>query len=275
MPRILDESTPIRADVPLGLHPDSLLGIGEPLSAEGTLGNNVLAAAREALRSGYDLFGRMNDAERDLQAMADPARRRQHPAEKSGRTELSGDIRMVKGKPTRVVDAEEFIAAAEKAFERVAPTIDRRVAELNGYQTTLATRVATALDHPARKTPEGLALAAEVRSHVKAVKKPDERMKFVVQAIDQGDLPTVAAVLHAQPFLSGLDPVTHETLRARAAAKFAPVDSAQLAATEAAIAHVCNATSGLVKRVGEISALRQVPAAKAALSLKALEGAGR
>lgn len=275
MPRILDESTPIRADVPLTLHPDSLLGIGEPLSVEGTLGTNVLAAAREALRSGYDLFGRMNDAERDLQAMAEPARRRQHAAEKSGRTDYTDNVRMKNGKPTRVVDAEEFITAAEKAFERVAPTIDRRVTELKGYRDTLATRVATALDHPARKTPEGLALAAEVRSHIKAVKKPDERMKFVVDAIDRGDLPTVAAVLHAQPFLAGFDPVTHDTLRARAAAKFAPVDSAQLAATETAIDHVCNATSGLVKRVGDISALRQVPAAKAALSLKALEGAGR
>jgi len=275
MPRLIDENTPIRADVPISLHPDSLLGIGERLDVQGTVGTNALAAAREALRSGYDLFGRMNDAERDLQAIAEPARRRQHPAERGGRSELSGDIRMVKGKPTRVVDAEEFITAAEKAFDRVAPTIDRRVTELNGYRDTLATRVATALDHPTRKTPEGLALAAEVRAHIKAVKKPDERTKFVAQAIDQGDLPTVAAVIHAQPFLSGLEPATHEMLRARAAAKFAPVDSAQLAATEAAIDHVCTSTSALVKRMGDISALRNVPAAKAAKSLKALEGAGR
>lgn len=274
MPRILDESTPIRADVPISLHPDSLLGIGEPLAAEGTLGTNVLAAAREALRSGYDLFGRMNDAERDLQAIAEPARRRQHPVERGGRTELSGDIRMVKGKPTRVVDAEEFITAAEKAFDRVAPTIDRRVAELNGYRDTLATRVATALDNPTRKTPEGLALAAEVRAHIKGM-KADQRAGFVSQAIDRGDLPTVAAVLHAQPFLSGLEPASHEMLRARAAAKFAPVDSAQLAATEAAIDHVCTSTSALVKRMGDISALRNVPAAKAAKSLRVLGEVGR
>ena len=275
MPRLIDENTPIRADVPISLHPDSLLGIGERLDVQGTVGTNVLAAAREALRSGYDLFGRMNDAERDLQAMAEPARRRQHAAEKGGRTEYTDNVRMKNGKPTRVVDAEEFIAAAEKAYARVAPTIDRRVAELNGYRDTLATRVATALDHPARKTPEGLALAAEVRAHIKMVKKPDERMKFVAQAIDQGDLPTVAAVIHAQPFLSGLEPAAHETLRARAAAKFAPVDSAQLAATEAAINHVTTSTSALVKRLGDIVALRNVPAAKAALSLKALEGAGQ
>jgi hypothetical protein len=53
------------------------------------------------------------------------------------------------------------------------------------------------------------------------------------------------------------------------------VDSAQLAATEAAINHVTTSTSSLVKRLGDIVALRNVPAAKAALSLKALEGAGQ
>jgi len=275
MPRLIDDSTPIRPDVPLGLHPDSLLGIGEPLDVEGTLGTNVLAAARESLRLCYDLFGRMNDAERDLQAIADPARRRQYAADKGGRTDYSDNVRMKNGKPTRVVDAEEFIVAAEQAFARVGPAIDRRLKELEGYRTTLEQRVATALDHPARKTPEGLALAAEVRSHIKAMKKPDERMKFVAQAIDTGDIPTVAAVLHAQPFLSGFAPEAHTTLRARAAAKFAPVDDAQLSATDAAIRHVTASGSALVKRYGDVIALRNAPAAKAAKSIKALEGTGR
>lgn len=275
MPRLIDDSTPIRPDVPLGLHPDSLLGIGDALTTENTLGPNVLAAARESLRLCYDLFGRMNDAERDLQAIADPARRRQHPAERGGRTEYSDNVRMKNGRPTRVVDAEEFIAAAEQAYGRVAPAIDRRLRELDGYRNTLAQRVANAIDHPARKTPEGLALAAEVRSHIKGMKKPDERLKFVAQAIDAGDIPTVAAVLHAQPFLSGLAPETHNLLRARAAAKFAPVDDAQLAATDAAIQHVTASGSALVKRFGDIVALRNVPAAKAAKSLKALQGVGR
>lgn len=275
MTRLLDDSTPIRADVPITLHPDSLLGIGQPLEVEGTLGNNALAAAREGLRLCYDLFGRMNDAERDLQAIADPARRRQHPAERGGRTEYSDNVRMKNGRPTRVVDAEEFIVAAEKAFARVSPAIDRRLKELNGYRDTLETRVATALDHPARKSAEGLALAAEVRAHIKGLKKDEDRARFVMQAVEAGDIPTVAAVLHAQPFLSGLAPAEHARLRAQAAAKFAPVDSAQLEATEAAINHVSASGSRLVGRFGEIVALRNAPAAKAALSIKALEGAGR
>jgi len=274
MPTPFDESTPIRADVPMTLHPDSLLGFGRVLNQPDTLGTSAFSAAREGLRLCYDLFGKMNDAELHLQAVAPPARRRQHPAERGGRTEISGDVRMVNGKPTRFVDAEEFIAAAEKAFARVGPAIDRRVKELNGYRDTLAQRVEAALDHPARKTPEGLALATEVRAHIKGL-KAEQRVKFVAAAIETGDVPTVAAVLHAQPFLSGLEPDTHATLRARAAAKFAPLDNAQLEATDAAIAHVTASSATLVKRYGDILALRNAPAAKAAKSLKALGETGQ
>jgi len=270
-----DDPVPIRADVPISLHPDSLLGVGRALNQPDTLGMSALSAAREGLRLCYDLFGRMNDAELHLQAIADPARRRQQAAERGGRTEYTGDVRMKNGKPTRVVDAEEFIVAAEKAFARIGPAIDRRMKELNGYRDTLATRVATALDHPARKMPEGLALAAEVRAHIKGLKKDDERVQFVAAAIESGDVPTVAAVLHAQPFLSGLAPTSHDTLRARAATKFAPVDNAQLEATEAAIEHVAASGSALVKRFTEVVDLRNQPAAKAAKSIKALEGAGQ
>ena len=80
-------------------------------------------------------------ARRMVERDTEPARRRQHPAAKTGRTEFTDNVRMKNGKPTRVVDAEEFIAAAEKAYARVAPTIDRRLAELNGYRDTLANRV--------------------------------------------------------------------------------------------------------------------------------------
>jgi hypothetical protein len=53
------------------------------------------------------------------------------------------------------------------------------------------------------------------------------------------------------------------------------VDNAQLEATEAAISHVTASGSALVKRYADIVALRSAPAAKAAKSLKALEGTGR
>ncbi|MBS0254010.1 MAG: hypothetical protein JSS36_02070 [Proteobacteria bacterium] len=266
----LDEGAPVRGDVPLDMHPDSLLGLSRTLSQPDTLGLSVLSAAREALRLCYDCFGRLNDAERDLQAAAEPALRRQHPADKGGRTEVTGNVRMVNGTPTRIVDAEEFIEAADRAFKRVAPAVDRRVSELTRYRDTLASRVASAIDAPSRRTPEGLALASEVRAHVKALKQPAQRTKFVLDAIEAGDLLTVAAVLHAPPFLSGLDASIHATIRAKAAAKFAPIDSAQLEATEAAVDRVTHAGSMTLKRFGGVLQYRNAPIVKAAKSVRAL-----
>lgn len=60
-------------------------------------------------------------------------------------------------------------------------------------------------------------------------------MQFVAQAVDGSDVATVAAVIHAQPFLSELAPESHAILLASVAAQFAPVDNAQLAATNAAL----------------------------------------
>lgn len=47
-------------------------------------------------------------------------------------------------------------------------------------------------------------MASEVRAHVKAMKNGAERMKFMRGLIDSGDTESVAAVLKAKPFLSGL-----------------------------------------------------------------------
>lgn len=269
-----EDGVPIRADIPLDHHPDSLLGVARALNEPGSLGANALAAAREAMRIGYEAMGRLNDAERDMNAMGEPAIRRQHPVAGSARTEYSDNVRMIRGRPTRVQDATEFIDAAEKAFARTAPAIDRRMRELRGYRDTLATRVSAALDNPARKTAEGLALASEVRAHMKGMKRPEDRSAHAMRAIEAEDKTTVAAILHAPAYLSGLTDEAHALVRARAAAKFAPLDSAQLDATEAAIRQVMNAGSALTRRYGDVLALRSAPAARAATSLRALGAAG-
>lgn len=61
----------------------------------------------------------------------------------------------------------------------------------------------------------GGTMAAEVRAHVKALSNGTERMKFMRDRIAEGDTETVAAVLKAKPFLSGLnkaeaDLLTHD-----------------------------------------------------------------
>lgn len=265
---MLEDNTPIRVDVPIDHHPDSLLGVAKTLSEPGSLGVSALAAAREALRLCYDGMGRLNDAERDLNAISDG------PVRSGGKlTDAGSNVRMIRGMPTRVQDAAEFIDAAERAHTRLTPAIDRRMRELRGYRDQLAARVASALDHPARKTAEGLALASEVRAHMKGMTK-GERLAHAQRAVAREDKTTVAAILHAPPYLSGLTDEMVEIVRASAAAKFAPLDSAQLAATERAIQQVMSAGNALTGRYVRVLDLRNSPTARAAGSLRALAGTG-
>lgn len=143
------------------------------------------------------------------------------------RSEAMGQTRLVNGRPTVVVEnTKEFAAATEAAWKRTAPLIDSKVKQLRGCMTVLAERVATALEEAKRKTPEGLSHASELRAYVKALPE-EKRSAFIFQAISDGDRATVASVLHAQPFLSGLSAKAQGMLRQHAAAKFAPQDHAQ------------------------------------------------
>ena len=64
------EETPLRSDVPLDLHPDSLLGVREVLDIPDTLGRRALSAAREALVVAHRNYAQFNDIEASLFAVA-------------------------------------------------------------------------------------------------------------------------------------------------------------------------------------------------------------
>ena len=246
--------TPIRTDVPPAMHPDALMNLSDMLTQKDTLGVNVWNVARDALQLCYHSYGMLNDTEKSVK-------------------EVQSTRRLVDGRPTEVAaTSKELGNAAEAAWKRVAPMIDRKVKELTGTQSVLANRVAEALDDPIRKTPVGIALASEVRGYVKSLPL-EERTAFIANAITEGDKATVAAILHAQPFLSGLSPLAHSNMRKQAAAKFAPLDSAQYDAANTAIEYVTQAGSTLAGRYAKVMrSMRQTPVEKAADHLKALAG---
>jgi hypothetical protein len=108
--------------------------------------------------------------------------------------------------------------------------------------------------------------------YVKAL-PPEERTPFIVNAINEGDKATVAAILHAQPFLSGLTNLAHSNMRKQAAAKFAPLDYAQHEAATTAIEYVMQAGTALSTRYGKLmKAAQQSPMEAAAEKLKVLAG---
>jgi hypothetical protein len=249
-----DQPISIRTNVPPSMHPDALANLSDTLTQKDTLGINIWNVAREALGLCYQSYTMLNDTEKSVK-------------------EVQSQRRMVDGRPTEVAaTSKELANAAEASWKRIAPIIDRKVKELNGTLTVISNRVAAAIDEPTRKTAEGIALATEVRNYVRALPL-EQRTAFVNQAINEGDKSTVAALLHAQPFLSGLTPLAHSNMRKQAAAKFAPLDSAQHDAATTAIEYVMQAGSALSARYGKVMhSMRQTPVEKAADQLKALAG---
>jgi hypothetical protein len=237
----------VRGDVPMNMHP-AVIRPGAP--------DPVTAVATEALGIMYETYGTIEDAYRALVETAD--------GERYQPGEVSKGIRHV-DQGLRVVTGHEgdFVEAVTAAFERVAPRVDVRLAEMEKNRARIAAKVEEALGKPDD-------LAPEIRAHVRSIRGNAQQLKFLNDRIVAKDVRTVAAVLSAPPYLSGLTAANHETARNAAEANLAPDDYRQLKATEAAIEAVRLASSRFVERYGEAMSL--APTAKPDHRSKALLG---
>jgi hypothetical protein len=252
----MTENQTVRTDIALDFHPDSLGNVAKDLEGDHPLGNKALAAAKEALDVAYKVNGAINDAEKQLRALASP----------------DAPVYMHGSKLVKEHGGEEQLAkAAEQATQRALATIDRRVKEIESYRQVLTATVNAAIDHPERKTPVGIAESTEIRAHIKSLPE-NERFSFVASAITRGDTRTAAAVLHSPSYLSGLDQDTHGKLRMFAARGFAPTESRILDATSKALDKMSKGAASLVSRTAEVTGIAAQRAAKRAAALEKLAG---
>jgi hypothetical protein len=267
---------PIRVDVPIHLHPSALLGTKE-LNVEGTYGVEALGAARQALTHIHTAFSGIEDVQKALVAAAKPVTRHQNVTNKPNTpvrmsSDYSDPAAMEVGDDGNIrqkMSNEDFIKHAAELYKRVAPQVEQKVATLKGIHAVLVGKIDAAVDHPPRKTPEGIATAQEVRAHVKSLGEK-YRYTFVVDAIHDGDKATAAAVIHAQPFLSGFTPKQVEMLRECAAVQWAPQEFSQSVATAKLIDQVYAAGSALLGRVAKVTQLRETKEAIINKKIKAL-----
>ncbi|SDN90736.1 hypothetical protein SAMN05216196_102507 [Lutimaribacter pacificus] len=256
---------PIRADVPINIHPDVLSPLAEALEAK----PGALASAQQALGDAYRFLGAVEDAERALVALAaseSPARRRQTP---DGRSEYLGDLRLASNGLRQFSGREEELAeAAAVRLEAVTKRLDATRASLQETANTLDKAVDFALtdDNPATR-----ALAAEVRAHVKGL-PAKERFGFLQNATKEGDHATVAAVLGGQPFLSGLKTEEWAQVRIAAARTFAAKAVAEREAVGKLLDAIDGAGSAVIARFQKVQAGKDTPRAKANRELAALKG---
>lgn len=254
---------PIRGDVTPTIHPEAVAHLAEPL--EGKPG--AFAGAQSALGDAYRYIGLIEDAEKALTAYAAseaPARRRQAP---DGRSEYLGDLRLTTSGLRQFSGREEELAEAAGAhLEKVTRKIDATRSSLTETADLLDKAVGFALtdDNPTTK-----ALASEVRAHIASLPAKD-RFGFVHNAIKEGDLATVSAVLNAQPFLTKLKPEEHAQARIAAAGVFAATAVAEREAVGKLIDAVDLAGRSVLGRFQKVQAAKDTPRAKANRELAAL-----
>lgn len=242
---------PIRPDVPIALHPGSLGNIAPVLDKEGSPGARALALAQSALTIAYTSYAKVEDAVSSLP--------------------LGNEVRMVNGRPTQLSAGaiDELVSATDGASKRVLAAVQKNYEELEKISQTLGQQVAAAVDDPARKTPEGLAVATEIRAHMKGLPEA-KRSAFAYSAVEAGDKQTVAAILHAPAYLSGLTDRQMATLRHRAELTYAPNESAQLEAVRSASDMLASAGSRLVERYSRVQAMASSDKANTRAKIKAL-----
>jgi len=99
-------------------------------------------------------------------------------------------------------------------------------------------------------------VAVEIRAHAKSL-TDTKRMKFISDAAQSGDKATLASLLAAYAYLSGMTPEQANLAQTLAQDRFAPVESAQLAAANKVLERLRTAGSHLVGLYSEICTLRE------------------
>jgi len=243
------EAPDIRGDVSPSMHPTSLAAHARALDVQGTMGQHVYTDAHTALTVAYSCMGSLLDVRRDVEKNF------------ATRREIVRDGKVVR----EVAYPEQFFSGVDRAMERASRQIDSADAGIRAKISSLASRVETMLSDPSTKTP----VAAEIRAHAKGL-TDTKRMAFIRDAINAKDKASVAALLSAPAYLSGLSKEQADLTRKMAEETFAQVESAQLHAAEKVLERVREAGGQLMAFYGEITTLKNTPAARARAAMDKL-----
>jgi hypothetical protein len=230
------EAPNIRTDISPSVHPASLAGHSKVLDVEGTMGRHVLTDAHTAMTVVYQCMGEV----KDVRASVELSHRTGREEVRQGRVALE------------IAYPDTFFSAVDRAYNRAARQVDSADAGIRAKITALETKVKTLTDDPSVNKP----VAVEIRAHAKSL-SDSARIKFISDAASAGDKATLASLLAAPAYLSGLTTEQASLARKLAQDKFAPVESAQLTAAHDVLERVRKAGSYLVGQYSEICSLRE------------------
>ncbi len=230
--------TELHTKVSLDLHPDNMKRYEDVLNVEKTHGAAAYHSAREALVHIYQWMAHVEDADLAFQQYGIEGAR----DHRSVKYLAGGESRVYHG-----AESEVFEAAGKK-MEQVHALYVRRLGEVERAADNLLKDIDRATDNPERKTPEGLGLAAEIRRHVASLPQKSDRLEFMHKAISSDDKETVAAVLRAPAYLSGLDNETAKGLDVAASERWARDEYRQVLAIHKVRENMGRAQDAMIKR---------------------------
>jgi hypothetical protein len=260
----------------LKLHEEALLGselrddhgqLTGRRSLEGTVGVSAYRDAREALEAIYRWHSAVEDAEKafiETTSNRSTVIRGRDNAGLKAAAMRTNIMNLAQNEQELIETAEKGMKPALAASERAAKTA-RSAAE------HLSKELDQMTDDKERIKPVGIALATEIRAHVKSLPTvlpegaPEDavtRYGFVVNAIRAVDVPTVAAVLRAPPYLSGLTPQQRAELQKAAEMSWAGAQYNQLQAVMKLADRMENAWNSMSARLNKLKATMATPMEK-------------
>jgi len=192
---------------------------------------------------GLPMAGSSNDPRRPLEIPIDA-----HPDAVKGDSPLLEPARAaqkavydvwtkVRAAQTNVADKQKLADVAKRAVERSLAVADQKLERLHQSRQTVAAQI----DGVVRpKAPDSV--ASEIRTYMQGRK---EAFTTLAQSIQKGDRRTVAAVLTAPAYLSGLTDNQYGTLLEMAQKVFCPEETQTVADLDRAIARVERSTEQL------------------------------
>lgn len=254
------------------IHPESVAVYDETLNIAGTPGWTVYTNLRNALGTIHDEMLNLDAADREFGKLTlmSTAELKQHKA-RGGKTRMARTTVIDEYGRESQVETERAVIyddSADRYDAAINRCADRCHAAFAGADTVikdkigeLETRISRALSDPNANNNSNVAIAAEVRTYLRAV--PDaERFNEALQLLSSGDIRMVAAVLQAPLVLTKLKPDQHTLLMDAARRRFAGADLSQLEAARKAQKQLENAASFWMGRTAAARPVKNVVTAK-------------
>jgi hypothetical protein len=259
------ESMEINTNVSPELHPDIMEAYAPQLRGkldaktnrwerEDTVGFSAYRAAREALEAIYGWHSAVEDSER---VFIETVGNRSTVVR--GRDNAGLKAAAMRANIVGLAQSEqELVGAAETGSARALAASERAAERIKTAYEQLGSQIDSLTDDKERKSAVGITLGTEIRNHVKGLSDA-KRFEFIHERIRSGDVKTVAAILRAPSYLSGITDEQNGQFQVAVASTWTRLQYEQLTALEKVRARMEKAHNSVQDRLNKLKSTMNTP----------------